>query len=79
MKSRAFVRNRIFQAVKRNESIFVTDPKSELYEDMAICAKWDIQSEPNLSGVVKLMPLAVIAVLGLTLVMIEFYRWRKSR
>lgn len=35
MKSRAFVRNRIFQAVKRNESIFVTDPKSELYEDMA--------------------------------------------
>ena len=36
MKSRAFVRNRIFQAVKRNESIFVTDPKSELYEDMAI-------------------------------------------
>ena len=36
MKSRAFVRNRIFQAVKRNESIFVTDPKSELYEDMAV-------------------------------------------
>ena len=39
MKSRAFVRNRIFQAVKRNESIFVTDPKSELYEDMAIYLK----------------------------------------
>ena len=39
MKSRAFVRNRIFQAVKRGESIFVTDPKSELYEDMAIYLK----------------------------------------
>ncbi len=35
MKSRAFARNMIFQTVKRGESLLVTDPKSELYEDMA--------------------------------------------
>jgi len=36
MKSRAFVRNMIFQAVARGECIVVTDPKAELYEDMSI-------------------------------------------
>ena len=36
MKSRAFARNMIFQTVKRGESLVVTDPKSELYEDMAM-------------------------------------------
>lgn len=35
MKSRAFVRNAIFQAAKHGESVIVTDPKSELYEDMS--------------------------------------------
>lgn len=35
MKSRAFVRNMALQAVKRGESVIITDPKSELYEDMA--------------------------------------------
>jgi len=35
MKSRAFVRNYIFQAVRRGESVVLTDPKSELYEDLA--------------------------------------------
>lgn len=35
MKSRAFCRNAIFQAVRRGESILATDPKSELYNDMA--------------------------------------------
>ena len=35
MKSRAFVRNYIFQAVRRSESLVITDPKSEIYEDMA--------------------------------------------
>jgi len=35
MKSRAFARNMIFQCVKRGESLFITDPKSELYEDMS--------------------------------------------
>ena len=35
MKSRAFARNMIFQTVRRRESLVVTDPKSELYEDMA--------------------------------------------
>lgn len=35
MKSRAFARNMILQCVRRGESMFVTDPKSELYEDMA--------------------------------------------
>ena len=35
MKSRAFARNMILQAAKRNESVIVTDPKSELYEDMS--------------------------------------------
>lgn len=35
MKSRAFARNMILQCVKRGESMLLTDPKSELYEDMA--------------------------------------------
>ncbi len=35
MKSRAFVRNMILQCVKRGESMFITDPKSELFEDTA--------------------------------------------
>lgn len=39
MKSRAFARNMILQCVKRGESIFVTDPKSELYEDTAAYLK----------------------------------------
>ncbi|MDR1551031.1 MAG: type IV secretory system conjugative DNA transfer family protein [Hungatella sp.] len=39
MKSRAISRNMIFQCVKRQESVFVTDPKSELYEDMAVYLK----------------------------------------
>ena len=36
MKSRAFVRNMIFQSVLRGESMVMTDPKAELYEDMSI-------------------------------------------
>jgi type IV secretion system protein VirD4 len=36
MKSRAFVRNMIFQSVLRGESMILTDPKSELYEDMSL-------------------------------------------
>jgi len=35
MKSRAYVRNYIFQAARRGESLVITDPKSEMYEDMA--------------------------------------------
>ena len=33
MKSRAVIRNAIFQAIKRGESVLVSDPKSELYSD----------------------------------------------
>ncbi|MDO4531869.1 MAG: type IV secretory system conjugative DNA transfer family protein [Bacillota bacterium] len=36
MKSRAFVRNMIFQAVARGECLVMTDPKAELYEDMSL-------------------------------------------
>lgn len=36
MKSRAFARNMIFQCVARGESLIITDPKSELYESMAV-------------------------------------------
>lgn len=36
MKSRAYVRNYIFQAARREESLVITDPKSEMYEDMAV-------------------------------------------
>lgn len=32
MKSRAFVRNLLFQAIKRGESVVCTDPKAEIYE-----------------------------------------------
>lgn len=40
MKSRALARNLIIQAVLRGESIIITDPKGELYEDCAkYCAK----------------------------------------
>jgi len=35
MKSRAFVRNMVFQCVRRGESLIITDPKSELYASMA--------------------------------------------
>lgn len=35
MKSRAYVRNAIFQCVRRGESLIITDPKGEMYEDMA--------------------------------------------
>ena len=33
MKSRAIIRNALFQAIKRGESVVVTDPKGELYSD----------------------------------------------
>ena len=33
MKSRAVVRNLLFQAVKRGESVILTDPKAELFDD----------------------------------------------
>lgn len=36
MKSRALARNLIIQAARRDESIIVTDPKGELYEDCAL-------------------------------------------
>lgn len=39
MKSRAFARNMILQCVRRGESMFITDPKSELYEDTAAYLK----------------------------------------
>lgn len=41
MKSRALARNLIMQGVQRGESIIVTDPKGELYEDCAeYCRKY---------------------------------------
>ena len=55
MKSRAIARNMIIQCVLREESIFVTDPKSELYEDTAaylkangyIVKQWNLISKDN--------------------------------
>ena len=35
LKSRGIIRPMLFQAMKRNESVIVTDPKSELYTDTA--------------------------------------------
>ena len=35
MKSRAVIRNALFQSIRRGESVFVSDPKSELYGDMS--------------------------------------------
>ena len=35
MKSRAYVRNKVFQCVRRGESLILTDPKSELFSSMA--------------------------------------------
>lgn len=34
MKSRAFARVMALQCVRRGESMYITDPKSELYEDL---------------------------------------------
>ncbi|MCD8073667.1 MAG: type IV secretory system conjugative DNA transfer family protein [Lachnospiraceae bacterium] len=36
MKSRAFARVMALQCIKRGESIYLTDPKSELYEDLVV-------------------------------------------
>lgn len=33
MKSRAVIRNALFQAIQRGESVVITDPKAELYND----------------------------------------------
>ncbi len=33
MKSRAVIRNTLFQSIKRGESVFISDPKSEMYKD----------------------------------------------
>jgi len=35
MKSRAYVRNMVFQCVRRGESLIITDPKSELFASMS--------------------------------------------
>ena len=35
MKSRAIIRNALFQSIKRNESVVITDPRGELYSDTA--------------------------------------------
>ena len=35
MKSRAIIRNVLFQCIRRGESVVVTDPKSELFDDTA--------------------------------------------
>ena len=35
MKSRAIIRNALFQALKQNESVVITDPKGEMYADTA--------------------------------------------
>lgn len=35
MKSRAIVRNNLFQIIKREESVVITDPKGEMYTDTA--------------------------------------------
>ena len=35
MKSRAIARNLLFQSIKRGESVVLTDPKAELYDDTA--------------------------------------------
>lgn len=36
MKSRAFARMMALQCIKRGESVYLTDPKSELYEDLVV-------------------------------------------
>lgn len=35
MKSRAIIRNALFQAIKRDESVIITDSKADLYADTA--------------------------------------------
>ena len=50
MKSRAFARMMALQCAKRGESMYFTDPKSELYEDLSVylrgqgyvCRRWNL-------------------------------------
>ena len=39
MKSRAYIRNHVLQLIKLGQSFYLTDPKSELYADLAEYAK----------------------------------------
>ena len=55
------------------------DIEQPITEDMEIYAKWVDKTSGRMKEMLKVMPLAVIAVMGMALAAIEFYRWRKSR
>ena len=49
-----------------------------LYEDVEVFAKWEDSTNKKMGQVAKLLPLAVIAVIGVGLVCVAFKRMRKS-
>ena len=55
------------------------DKELLIVEDMEIVAKWKTSSAKRSERIVKLVPLAVIAAMGVVLIAVEFRRWRKGR
>ena len=56
------------------EPFDITQP---ITEDIEIYAKWVDKPSARIKQVLKLMPLAVLAVIGVAFVVVEFKRWRK--
>ena len=55
------------------------DPEQQISEDMDIVAKWEEKEQGNVKMMGKLIPLGMIAVMGVILAVIELRRWRKYR
>ena len=55
------------------------DPAVPITEDIELYAKWEKRTEAKIKSALKLVPLGVIAVLGVGLLALEVRRWKKSR
>ena len=55
------------------------DTNQPITEDIEIYAKWQDKPTKKLNQLLKLVPLGVIAVMGLGLLWVEVKRWKKSR
>ena len=57
----------------------IFDAQQPIVEDIEIIAKWQTSSTKRSERIVKLVPLAVITVMGVALAAVEIRRWRKCR
>lgn len=55
------------------------DPDKPVTEDMEIYAKWEDSSFKRIGQIIKLTPLGIIAVMGVTILWMDVKRGRKSR